>query len=91
MKLLQGNDAQYKRQFSQYMKHNVGPDALEALYKKVHANIRANPDHQKKKKKHTGPSTKNYKRARMTHSQRKDRVRQKVVSQKKRMLKEQEN
>jgi len=90
MKMLAGNDAQFKRQFSQYVKHNITADDLEGVYKKVHANIRANPEHQKKKKTRTGPSTKNYNRARMSHSQRKDRIRQKTVSQKKRLLKEQE-
>jgi len=33
----------YAREFSQYIKHNIQPSSLEAMYKKAHAAIRENP------------------------------------------------
>ncbi len=77
MKQLQANDAAYKKQFGRFIKAGVTPDNLEALYVKVHKNIRANPEHVPKKK--AAPAVhKSWRRVRMTRSQRKDRVRQKV-------------
>merc|ERR1711916_216568 len=50
MKHLQEEDAdKYQKQFSAYTKAGVGADDLEALYTKVHAAIRSNPDADKKK------------------------------------------
>jgi len=52
MKHLQEEDAdKYQKQFSAYIKAGVGADDLEALYTKVHAAIRSNPDAQKKERK----------------------------------------
>jgi len=83
MKLLQSDDANYKKQFGGFIKAGVTPDNLEALYTKVHKNIRANPEHVSKKK---NTAHKSWSRTRMTNSQRKDRVRQKTVAFKKRAL-----
>jgi len=41
------DDEDYKKQFSRFIKHGITADGLEALYSKVHANIRANPEHKK--------------------------------------------
>lgn len=50
MKKLQKDDPEkYKKQFSFYIKKNVGPADMEALYTKVHAAIRAKPQRPKKK------------------------------------------
>jgi hypothetical protein len=54
-------------------------------YKKVHTNIRANPEFVSKKK--AAPAEKKaWRKQRMSHSQRKDRVRQKTVEHKKKQL-----
>lgn len=50
MEYLQEEDPDaYKRQFSQFVKNRVEPDALEDMYKSAHAAIRANPDRAPKK------------------------------------------
>jgi len=49
--LQEKSDEQYKAQFSQYIKEGVDPKGLEALYKKVHSAIRADPKAQKKERK----------------------------------------
>jgi large subunit ribosomal protein L5e len=49
--LQEKSDEQYKAHFSQYIKEGVDPKGLEALYKKTHAAIRADPKAQKKEKK----------------------------------------
>jgi len=83
MKLLQPNEELYKKRFSKFIAAGVNGDNLEALYKKVHANIRANPEFVSKKK---NTPHKKWSRARMSRAQRKDRVRQKTVEHKKRQL-----
>merc|ERR1711976_958896 len=51
MKYLQGEDEDaYKKQFSKFIKEGVQADALEGVYKKAHAAIRANPEPAKKTK-----------------------------------------
>jgi len=45
------SDEQYKAHFSRYIKEGVDPKNLEALFKKVHAAIRADPKAVKKDKK----------------------------------------
>jgi len=87
MKLLEANEAAYKKQFGAYIKAGVKSADLEALYTKVHKNIRANPEHVSKKKKDV--VHKSYRKQRMSHSQRKDRIRQKSVSHKKKLLAQQ--
>merc|ERR1712157_269816 len=41
----------YKKQFSRYIKNGINPDGIEAIYKKAHAAIRANPVREAKKDK----------------------------------------
>jgi len=41
--LMEEDEDSYKRQFSRFNKHGITGDELEDLYKKAHANIRANP------------------------------------------------
>jgi large subunit ribosomal protein L5e len=77
MKLLKGEDEeQYKKQFSHFIKENIKPDDIAAMYQKIHKAIRANPDHKKSenkkadKKKRWGPAARSI-------EQRKDRIKQK--------------
>ncbi len=52
MKKLQEEDDEdaYKRQFSRFIKNGITADGMEALYAKVHAAIRKNPEHKKAEK-----------------------------------------
>ena len=79
MRLLQEDDSEkYGKQFSQFVEKGIDADGLEALYKKVHAAIRANPDRKAKSDK---PHDLKYKRpARRNAAQRKDRVKQKKAA-----------
>ncbi|XP_071489045.1 large ribosomal subunit protein uL18-like [Diadema antillarum] len=78
MKELQEEDEAYKRQFSQFIKHNITPDNLEQMYKNAHAAIRADPVAKSKPERTVTP--KRWNRAKLTLAQRKDRVKQKKAS-----------
>jgi len=82
MKQLQGDDEDaYKRQFSQYLKNGITAEAVEAMYKKAHAEIKKDPDAKPTlKKRPEGYKQKRWTRAPLTKSQRDDRVRQKKAS-----------
>lgn len=80
MRQLQDEDEDaYKKQFSQFIKLGVGPDAMEEMYKKAHAGIRADPEQKTKEKKELKVK-KRWTRAKMSSAQRKDRVKQKKAS-----------
>jgi large subunit ribosomal protein L5e len=72
----------YKRQFSQFLKEGLEADTLEAMYKKAHAAIRANPDHVTKPAKE-GIKKKRWNRAKFTNKERKNRIKQKKDHHKK--------
>jgi large subunit ribosomal protein L5e len=81
--LKEKNSSKYQKQFSQYVKAGIAPDSLEALYKKAHAQIRANPARVKKEKpKQTEEpkKKKTFNKKGLTLSQRKDRVKQKKAA-----------
>jgi len=78
MKELQDDDETYKRQFSQFIKHDITPENLEDVYKKAHAAIRANPESKAKPDRKVTP--KRWNRKKLTLSQRRDRVKQKKDS-----------
>jgi len=78
MKHLSENDAEkYKTHFSRWVKAGIKPDGVEALYKKVHAAIRADPTPKKAEKKEHKFSTP--KKVRLTFAQRKQNVKRKVA------------
>jgi len=80
MKELQGEDEDsYKRQFSRYISNGITADSVEAMYKKAHAAIRADPEHKPRqaKARPEGQKQKRWNRTKLSRSQRKDRVRQK--------------
>jgi len=73
------NDEKYKKLFSRYVAKGITADGLEALYKKAHAAIRADPSPAKKKDrganfKHTIKAH----RSKMSYKQKQDRVRSKL-------------
>jgi len=51
-KLQEENEDGYKRQFGRYVGAGIGPDDLEAVYKKVHAAIRKEPTKKRDAKEH---------------------------------------
>ncbi|KAK3697543.1 hypothetical protein QZH41_019782 [Actinostola sp. cb2023] len=76
MRLLIDEDEEaYKRHFSQYIKNGVEADAIEGMYKKAHAAIRADPVAKAATKKDV--ITKRHNRKKMSRQQRNDRVAQK--------------
>jgi len=76
---LQEEDSEaYQRQFGRFIKLGITADGMEAMYKKVHSTIRANPEHKPAAKK--AVKTKRWNRAKLNNAQRKDRVKQKKES-----------
>lgn len=69
----------FKRQFSQYIKNGITASSIVDLYKKAHEAIRANPEHVKEPKKKE-PVKKRWNRAKLSLSERKNRVAQKKAS-----------
>merc|ERR1712054_514266 len=81
METLQEEPEKYKRQFGKYQAAGVSASGLEALYESAHKAIRANPAAEKKTPSvPAGEKPKRYNKQRLTYSQRKDRIRQKLAS-----------
>jgi len=80
--LSEKNPDKLKVQFGKYISKGIGADDIEGLYTKVHAAIRANPEFVKKPKKQLTPEErkKAQKKTRLSHAQRKDKIRQKKAS-----------
>ncbi|XP_004206528.1 large ribosomal subunit protein uL18 [Hydra vulgaris] len=79
MTSLQEEDEEaFKRQFSQYIKEGVTPGTIEAMYKKCHAAIRADPSSKPSEKKHF--KGKRWGRKKMSLAQKQDRVKQKKAA-----------
>merc|ERR1712020_743176 len=49
--LMEEDEEAYKKQFSRYIKLGINPDGVEAMYKKAHSAIRANPARESKPEK----------------------------------------
>jgi large subunit ribosomal protein L5e len=78
MKLLSKNSpSKYKKQFSRYIKANVAPEGLEALYKKAHAAIRKNPSIVRTKKK-VPTVQRHWNKQKLSAEQRRKRVQKKL-------------
>lgn len=92
MKSLAEEDSDaFKRQFSKFEKLGITADGLEGMYKKAHAAIRQNPEHEKKTKKATPAKKKRWNRAKLSIEQRQDRVKQKKDAFLKQQEKEKES
>lgn len=78
MRLLEQDDEEaFKRQFAKYIELKIAPDSLETVYKKAHAAIRENPEHDKPTEKVREGKPKRWNRSKLSLQQRKDRVKQK--------------
>jgi len=85
--LLDEDESAFKRQFSRFIKEGIGADNVEAIYKKSHSAIRANPEAQKKQKDTSKIPQKRWNLKKLTGKVRKHHV----VQRKKAHLKEVEN
>jgi len=80
MEMLQEDDEdRYQAQFAKFIEEDIGADDLEEMYEKAHAAIREDPSPKPTAKQESYPS---FKRKKMTLSQRKDRIRQKIAAYK---------
>jgi len=80
MTALKSADAErYKAQFSQYVKNNIEPSALEGIYKKAHAAIRADPSAKLTTKK-TPAEPKRHRPQRKTQAERKGDIKKKITA-----------
>jgi len=85
-KLKEDDEKKYARQFSHYIREGITFDKVESVYANTHKQIRANPERKKSDKVKSTTKPKNYSRRRLTASQRKDRIRQKMASFQKKLL-----
>lgn len=87
--LSEDDEDAFKKQFSQYIKNGVTADSVEAMYKKGHAAIRADPSPAKKGEKKTFKG-KRYGRKKMSLAQKKDSAKQKKDTFRKKLAAEDE-
>jgi len=87
MKFLKENRPErYSAQFSQFIKHGIEADALEAMYAEAHKKIRADPTYTKKETKSYAERKDWRKQHKLTLEQRKERVQQKLELLKQQVL-----
>jgi len=82
-KLKEEDEEKYKKQFSRFIKSGIDADKMEALYKKAHAAIRADPAYKRDPSKKTFPKDKKpkpYNQKKLNLAQRKERVKQSLAS-----------
>lgn len=75
--LMDDDEEAYKKQFSQYIKHGIVPDTVEAMYKKAHEAIRADPEAKKPVRDPSKLQKKRWNAKKLTLEQRKARVAEK--------------
>ncbi|KAJ1620885.1 small nucleolar RNA, C/D box 21 [Pavlovales sp. CCMP2436] len=86
MEMLQEDDEdRYQEQFAKFIAEDIGPDDLEEMYTSGHAAIREDPSAKPTTKEDSYPDLKKKK---MSLSQKRDRIRQKIASYKNKMSKE---
>ncbi|KAK2406907.1 60S ribosomal protein L5-B [Trifolium repens] len=71
--LIEDEPEKYQTHFSEYIKKGIEADGLEELYKKVHANIRADPSI-KKSEKQPPKEHKRYNLKKLTYEERKNKL-----------------
>jgi large subunit ribosomal protein L5e len=81
MKILSDKDPErYKRQFAKYVEKGIKPDDLQALYTKVHENIRKDPTKKKVIRKPPATKPKRYNRKKKSLAEFKARIAQKKAA-----------
>lgn len=76
-KLKEEDNEAYQRQFSEYIKAELGADSIEKMWTAVHAAIRKSPEHKKKVYPAELPH-KSYKKPKRTLAARRNRIKQKL-------------
>ncbi|KAB5530059.1 hypothetical protein DKX38_020140 [Salix brachista] len=71
--LMEDEPEKYQSHFSEYLKREIDADCMEALYKKVHAAIRADPT-TKKSEKEQPKEHKRYNLKKLTYDERKEKL-----------------
>ncbi|KAJ6878088.1 60S ribosomal protein L5-like isoform X2 [Populus alba x Populus x berolinensis] len=71
--LMEDEPEKYQSHFSEYLKREIDADCMEALYKKVHAAIRADPT-TKKSEKQPPKEHKRYNLKKLTYEERKEKL-----------------
>ncbi|KAJ6763888.1 RIBOSOMAL PROTEIN L5-RELATED [Salix purpurea] len=71
--LMEDEPEKYQSHFSEYLKREIDADCMEALYKKVHAAIRADPT-TKKSEKEQPKQHKRYNLKKLTYDERKEKL-----------------
>ncbi|XP_011037361.1 PREDICTED: 60S ribosomal protein L5-like [Populus euphratica] len=71
--LMEDEPEKYQSHFSEYLKRGIDADCMEALYKKVHAAIRADPT-TKKSEKQPPKEHKRYNLKKLTYEERKEKL-----------------
>ncbi|KAI5567800.1 hypothetical protein POPTR_013G128600v4 [Populus trichocarpa] len=71
--LMEDEPEKYQSHFSEYLKREIDADCMEALYKKVHAAIRADPT-TKKSEKEPLKEHKRYNLKKLTYEERKEKL-----------------
>jgi len=77
--LAENDDEAYKKQFSQFIKLGVQPEAIEGIYKKAHEAIRADPV-LKAKQRAKPPVKRRWNRKKLTLSERRNTIAQKKAA-----------
>jgi len=77
--LKESDEDTYKKQFSKFVAAGLTADKMEALYKKAHAAIRADPSKQKKERK-ASEKKKRWNRKKLSLAEKKNNVQQKKKS-----------
>ena len=78
--LKENNPAKYDTQFSRFIKAGLGAADLEAVYKKAHQNIRANPVKEKKERRTEGHYVEEWRPRKHNLRMRKNRINQIIAS-----------
>lgn len=78
--LKEEDEERYKKQFARFIAAGIDADKVEAMYKKAHAAIRADPVYKNKEKKPYPKKPKAYNQKKLTHDQRKQNVKAKLAA-----------
>uniref|UniRef100_A0A1B6C7B9 Large ribosomal subunit protein uL18 n=1 Tax=Clastoptera arizonana TaxID=38151 RepID=A0A1B6C7B9_9HEMI len=78
--LAEDDDEAYRKQFSRYIKNGINADSMEGVYKAAHTAIRSDPSKLEKKPAEKPATKKRWNRAKLTLSERKNRIAHKKAS-----------
>jgi large subunit ribosomal protein L5e len=77
--LEEDDEEKYKRQFAKYIDDDITSESLEDVYREAHEKIRADPTFTPTEKKSDYAESRKYKAKKLTNSERKARVQEKLT------------